>query len=204
MKKTSTTKKTHYEILELKRDVSKSNIKKAYRRLALKYHPDRSSEPDAEDRMKEINIAYEILSDPEKRASYDRTLPPEVIRKEPQAPKRPESKRSSTTDDAEHYHTNSRYTASNVYGFGAEYGYSTGFDPFRYARERSPDNKSVVLTGGRFSMTIVTMAKRGRRPSLTDTMSNLVLRFLYPDCKRSDRGATCRESTFHIRITSKA
>ena len=47
------------------------DIKKAYRKLARKYHPDVSKEPDAEQRMKEVNEAYAVLSDPEKRAAYD-------------------------------------------------------------------------------------------------------------------------------------
>lgn len=62
----------YYEVLGVSRDASPEEIKKAYRRLARKYHPDVSSEPDAEERFKEINAAYEVLSDPERRAMYDR------------------------------------------------------------------------------------------------------------------------------------
>jgi curved DNA-binding protein len=61
----------YYQILGIARDETADNIKKAFRKLARKYHPDVSKEPDAELRMKEINEAYTVLSDPEKRAAYD-------------------------------------------------------------------------------------------------------------------------------------
>ncbi len=62
----------YYEVLGVSRDATQEEIKRAYRRLARKYHPDVSSEPDAEERFKEVNAAYEVLSDPERRAMYDR------------------------------------------------------------------------------------------------------------------------------------
>ena len=61
----------YYKILEIKKKASLEEIKKAYRKLALKYHPDRNSAPDAEDQFKEISKAYQILSDPTKRFQYD-------------------------------------------------------------------------------------------------------------------------------------
>ncbi len=64
--------KDYYAILGVLRDADGDAIKRAFRRLARKYHPDISKEPDAEARMKEINEAYAVLSDPEKRAAYDR------------------------------------------------------------------------------------------------------------------------------------
>jgi len=63
--------KDFYEILGVSRDASAEEIKKAYRRLALKWHPDRNKDPEAEERFKEINEAYEVLSDPGKRQAYD-------------------------------------------------------------------------------------------------------------------------------------
>lgn len=63
--------KNHYEILGLTRDATADQIKKAYRKLARKYHPDVSKEADAETRMQELNVAYDTLSDETKKAEYD-------------------------------------------------------------------------------------------------------------------------------------
>lgn len=63
--------KDYYQILGVARDVSKDELKKAYRKLARKYHPDVSKEADAEAKFKEAGEAYEVLKDPEKRAQYD-------------------------------------------------------------------------------------------------------------------------------------
>jgi curved DNA-binding protein len=63
--------KDYYKIMGVARDASADDIKRAYRKLARKYHPDVSKEKDAEERFKEIGEAYEVLRDPEKRAAYD-------------------------------------------------------------------------------------------------------------------------------------
>jgi curved DNA-binding protein len=63
--------KDYYEVMGVARDASADDIKRAYRRLARKYHPDVSKESDAEQRFKEVGEAYEVLRDPEKRAAYD-------------------------------------------------------------------------------------------------------------------------------------
>lgn len=63
--------KDYYTMLGVDRDVTADDLKKAFRKLARKFHPDISKEADAELRMKEINEAYAVLSDPEKRAAYD-------------------------------------------------------------------------------------------------------------------------------------
>jgi len=65
-------KRDYYEVLGVGRSASPDDIKKSYRRLARQYHPDVSQEPNAEARFKEVNEAYEILSDQQKRAAYDR------------------------------------------------------------------------------------------------------------------------------------
>ncbi len=61
----------YYQVLGVSRDSSQDQIKQAYRQLALQYHPDINKNPDAEERFKEINIAYHILNDPESRMKYD-------------------------------------------------------------------------------------------------------------------------------------
>ena len=66
--------KNYYEELGVSRDAAADEIKKAYRKLARKYHPDISKETDAEAKMQAINVAYDTLSNPEKKAEYDQML----------------------------------------------------------------------------------------------------------------------------------
>lgn len=63
--------RSYYEVLDVPRDADAATIKAAFHRLAWRYHPDRSTEPDAEERFKELAEAYGVLSDPAKRADYD-------------------------------------------------------------------------------------------------------------------------------------
>src|SRR5688572_11688211 len=68
----ATKKRDYYEVLGINKDASDEDIKKAYRKLAMKYHPDRNPDgKDAEDKFKEAKEAYEMLSEPEKRRAYD-------------------------------------------------------------------------------------------------------------------------------------
>ena len=65
-------KRDYYEVLGLSKGASDDEIKRAFRKLAMKYHPDRNSgDKEAEEKFKEINEAYGILSDPEKKQKYD-------------------------------------------------------------------------------------------------------------------------------------
>ncbi len=68
----TTSKRDYYDVLGLSRSASEEDIKKAFRRLALEFHPDRNRSEGAETRFKEVNEAYQILSDSKKRADYDR------------------------------------------------------------------------------------------------------------------------------------
>lgn len=68
----ATTERDYYELLGIARDASEADVKRAFRRLARELHPDVSTQPDAHERFKEIAEAYEVLSDPERRATYDR------------------------------------------------------------------------------------------------------------------------------------
>lgn len=61
-------KRDYYEVLGVAKDASKDEIKKAYRKLSKKYHPDINKAPDAAEKFKEIQEAYEVLSDDQKRA----------------------------------------------------------------------------------------------------------------------------------------
>lgn len=63
--------KDFYKVLGVSSDSNEDEIKRAYRKMALKFHPDKNSEADAEDKFKEIAEAYEILTDPKKRIIYD-------------------------------------------------------------------------------------------------------------------------------------
>lgn len=66
------TDRDYYEILGVAKNADSEDLKKSFRRLARQYHPDVNDSPDAEERFKEINEAYAVLSDPDKRAAYDR------------------------------------------------------------------------------------------------------------------------------------
>src|SRR5260221_8134125 len=68
----ATSKRDYYEVLGVSRSSGDDEIKKAFRRLAKQYHPDANNEQGAEARFIEINEAYEVLSDPQKRVAYDR------------------------------------------------------------------------------------------------------------------------------------
>src|SRR6476660_7167084 len=72
MARPSSTKRDYYEVLGVTRSASDDDIKKAYRKLALQYHPDRNKAPEATERFKEATEAYQVLSDAEKRSMYDR------------------------------------------------------------------------------------------------------------------------------------
>lgn len=65
-------KRDYYEILGVDKSASEQEIKKSFRKLAMKYHPDVNKEDNAEEKFKEINEAYEVLSDPDKKSRYDR------------------------------------------------------------------------------------------------------------------------------------
>ena len=64
-------KRDYYEVLGIDKNADEQTIKRAFKRLAMKYHPDRNQEPGAEEKFKEINEAYAVLSDQQKRAAYD-------------------------------------------------------------------------------------------------------------------------------------
>lgn len=66
-------KRKYYEVLDIDSNATEGEIKRAFRKLAFKYHPDHNPKPGAEQKFKEIYKAYQVLSDQEKRAAYDRS-----------------------------------------------------------------------------------------------------------------------------------
>ena len=66
--------KNPYDVLGISKDASADEIKRAYRKLSKKYHPDLNHEAGAEEKFKEVNDAYEILSDPQKKAQFDQCI----------------------------------------------------------------------------------------------------------------------------------
>src|SRR6266513_4378025 len=69
----ATEKRDYYEVLEVERTATDEQIKRAYRKLAVKFHPDKNpDDPHAEEKFKELGEAYDVLMDPDKRAAYDR------------------------------------------------------------------------------------------------------------------------------------
>ena len=67
-------KRDYYEVIGVSKQASQDEIKSQYRKLALKFHPDRNKSPEAADHFKEISEAYAVLSDPKKRQLYDQHL----------------------------------------------------------------------------------------------------------------------------------
>ena len=65
------TKRDYYDVLGVDKNAADAQIKSAYRKMALQWHPDRNKSADAETKFKEINEAYQVLSDPKKKTNYD-------------------------------------------------------------------------------------------------------------------------------------
>lgn len=138
----------YYRVLGVSRIANAEEVKKAFRKLARKYHPDLSREPDAETRMKEVNEAFATLSDPEKRAVYDQAA------KDPKATKRPAQShefkpppwQSASANPRSKQATEEPASFSDFFSdlFGANGAKSRSFRP-RSSRRRGEDYHASVM-----------------------------------------------------------
>ncbi len=126
-------KRDYYEILGLQKGATEAEIKKAYRKLALEYHPDKNKEAGAEEKFKEINEAYQVLSDTNKRQKYDQFG-------------------HSAFDPSSGMGGNPFAGAYRTSGTGPfTYTYSTGENPFANADFSDPFEVFNAFFGGGFS-----------------------------------------------------
>jgi curved DNA-binding protein len=138
--------KDYYKTLGVSRDASTDDIKRAYRRLARKYHPDVSTEADAERRFKEIGEAYEVLKDPQKRSAYDRLGSNWQAGEEFRPPPGWEGHGDFSSSDFSDF-----FDAL----FGGRGGFGAGADPFEGLFGRRPNRGSAAA--GRDQSTRITV-----------------------------------------------
>tara|TARA_B100000700_G_C14615619_1_gene655719 strand:- start:75 stop:617 length:543 start_codon:yes stop_codon:yes gene_type:complete len=103
-----------YDLLGIKRNANLNTIKKAFKRKALNFHPDRNKSPDATEKFREIVNAYEVLSDPQQRSEYDKTL---FVRTTPktQEPKKEKEKQQPKRDPKKQKTYSNYSTSTNNY-----------------------------------------------------------------------------------------
>ncbi len=175
--------KDYYKIMGVARDATQDEIKRAYRKLARKYHPDVSKEGDAEERFKEVGEAYEVLKDPEKRAAYDQLGPNWQAGQEFRPP---------PDWDAGFEFSGGGYTAGGpdrhsdffeeLFGRGG-FAHAGGEERRRTFRMRGEDHHAKVLIDLEDSFTGATHSITLRMPELTD-----------------DGRVTTRDHTLKVRI----
>lgn len=174
--------KDYYKTMGVARDATQDEIKRAYRKLARKYHPDVSKEADAEERFKELGEAYEVLKDPEKRAAYDQLGAQWKAGQEFRPP---------PGWDSGFEFSGGGYTAGDAGAFsdffeelfGRRYARPSGAAGRRTFRMRGEDHHAKVLIDLQDSFT-------GARRSITLRMPELT----------EDGHITARERTLNVRI----
>jgi curved DNA-binding protein len=174
--------KDYYAVMGVARDAAQDEIKRAYRKLARKYHPDVSKEKDAEARFKEVGEAYEVLKDPEKRAAYDRLAsswrPGEEFRPPPDWDAGFEFSGGGVGPEA-----GSAFSDFFESLFGRGRGGGTGGARGATFRARGQDHHAKVLVDLEDSLQGATRAITLRMPELT-----------------ADGHVTTRERTLNVRI----
>src|SRR5512139_2923376 len=174
--------KDYYAVMGVARDAAQDEIKRAYRKLARKYHPDVSKEKDAEARFKEVGEAYEVLKDPEKRAAYDRLAsswrPGEEFRPPPDWDAGFEFSGGGVGPEA-----GSAFSDFFESLFGRRRGGGTGGARGATFRARGQDHHAKVLVDLEDSLQGATRAITLRMPELT-----------------ADGHVTTRERTLNVRI----
>lgn len=127
--------KNYYEVLGVERSASPDQIKKAYRKLARKYHPDLSKEADAEEQMQQINVAYDTLSHAEKKAEYDFQLD------HPEAFNGTGGQANDAGFDHSHFYRQNAQQHSDFSGFEDLFGrFGSGFGGGHYQNQQRSTN----------------------------------------------------------------
>jgi len=174
--------KDYYSIMGVPRDASADQIKQAYRKLARKYHPDVSKEPDAEQRFKDVGEAYEVLRDPEKRAAYDQLgagpRPGEEFRPPPDWGSGFEFRGATPGDESFAFEGDPSEFFETLFGRA---GFGAGATQGRHRRTRGEDHHARViidleasLQGGTRALTLrVPGLDENGRPRLRDRTLNV-------------------------------
>lgn len=138
-------KKDHYATLGVNKNISDDELKKAYRKLAMKYHPDRNNaDPMAPTRMSDINEAYEVLGDAEKRAAYDQ--PPFAGFANARQAKRPNAGNFKDFDDFFKQHTGGRHDYEDLNHNFANARSGRPYNPWDQAESVTNPDKTIDLT----------------------------------------------------------
>ncbi|KAI9277117.1 DnaJ domain-containing protein [Phascolomyces articulosus] len=122
----------YYKTLEISQDATEQDIKKAYRRLALKYHPDKNASPEAAEKFKNISRAYEILSDESTRRVYDNNIS--------------SSNNTTTPSSSSYFNTMPRQQQQQQRSYQQRHFYKN--DPFTGFHFRSPEEVFAQFFGG--------------------------------------------------------
>ena len=131
------TEKTHYDTLGVAKDANAADIKKAYHKLVRQYHPDVSKDPDADKKTSEINQAYNVLKDPEKRAEYDAMLANPYAGRE----------QAGFNGDFGGYHFDERHFGDGQPFGSGDFRFDDIFSAFGYAQQQRAQRPNTPVPG---------------------------------------------------------